>query len=69
MSELSFPPVNAHRHAEAGFEGPGGKIHEVDRKLPNRWGFYDMLGNAKEWCRDNFVPAGADTGLLPTSTT
>jgi len=24
--------------------------HPVVQKLPNRWGLYDMLGNAGEWC-------------------
>ena len=29
-----------------------GLFHVVGTKLPNNWGFYDMLGNALEFCRD-----------------
>jgi formylglycine-generating enzyme required for sulfatase activity len=30
----------------------GAETHEVGLKPPNGWGFYDMHGNAFEWCFD-----------------
>lgn len=33
-------------------EDSAGKSHPVATKKPNAWGFYDMHGNVKEWCRD-----------------
>jgi formylglycine-generating enzyme required for sulfatase activity len=46
-------------------------IQPVGLKLPNSWGFHDMLGNASEWCWDFFEhsisqkldPLGPETGF------
>jgi len=33
----------------------GGKSQPVASKLPNRFGLFDMLGNASEWCLEPFL--------------
>ncbi len=30
------------------------KAHPTATKLPNAWGFYDLHGNAREWCEDSW---------------
>jgi formylglycine-generating enzyme required for sulfatase activity len=35
-------------------ENSGGEVHPVRKKKPNKYGLYDMLGNAAEWVLDRY---------------
>lgn len=37
-------------------ENPERSVHPRGLKEPNPFGLHDMLGNAQEWCLDNFAP-------------
>jgi formylglycine-generating enzyme required for sulfatase activity len=34
------------------YQNSGRKVQPVGRRIPNCWGFHDMLGNVHEWCAD-----------------
>jgi formylglycine-generating enzyme required for sulfatase activity/predicted Ser/Thr protein kinase len=44
---------------------PLARTHPVGQKKPNPWGFYDMSGNAWEWCQDWGAPYLAADAVDP----
>jgi formylglycine-generating enzyme required for sulfatase activity/tRNA A-37 threonylcarbamoyl transferase component Bud32 len=48
---------------------PLARTHPVGQKKPNPWGFYDMSGNAWEWCQDWAAPFPAGDAVDPTGPT
>lgn len=38
-------------------ENSAGSTHPVGTRMPNAFGLHDMLGNAWEWCADEWSPA------------
>jgi len=38
-------------------DNSGGMTHAVSQRRPNAFGLYDMLGNVREWCWDNYDSA------------
>ena len=56
----SFRPYNWNSNnwaddPELVAEGNSNRTHSVGLRLPNAWGFYDMLGNLREWGHDHVI--------------
>ncbi len=51
-------------HFAWGFSNSNDRPHGVGRKMPNPWGFFDVVGNMTEWCaamkNESFVHRGGD---------
>jgi formylglycine-generating enzyme required for sulfatase activity len=54
------------RYAWYGEDSSKSQVHPVAAKDPNRFGLYDMHGNAWEWARDWYGPYPAESELDPS---
>ena len=73
-SNVGFELANGQdRSWQKDLQYPGGKAgtHPVKGKLPNDWGFYDLLGNVLEWVEDawhdGYDNAPADGSAWPSN--
>jgi len=55
FTEVSENAVWAKNSKEKGAGNTGYGMHEVAKTKPNKYGLYDMIGNASEWCHDDYL--------------
>jgi formylglycine-generating enzyme required for sulfatase activity len=60
--EFGFAAGTVSDHAHVGDDAPP---QPVARLRPNAWGFFDLLGNADEWCADPWLDDSGRTLVPP----
>jgi formylglycine-generating enzyme required for sulfatase activity len=69
FTEVSDYAVWAKNSKEKGSGNAGYGMHAIATTKPNKYGLYDMIGNASEWCHDDFSFTAYTWGQVMDSVT
>ncbi len=68
FTEVGENAIWAKNSKDKGSGNPGYGLHAIASVKPNQYGLYDMIGNASEWCHDDYT-SGYTWGQVTDSVT